>query len=149
MNKNDAISCVLRSKGGEIWSVAPQTCVYDALEIMADREVGALLVMEGSHLAGVVSERDYARKVILQGRSSKDTAVSEIMTSEVVTVTPRHTVDECMKLMTELRVRHLPVTDGVHIAGIVSLGDLVKYVITAQEQEIQHLTAYIAGAYPA
>ena len=149
MNKNDAISRVLRQKGEEIWSVAPDTTVYDALEIMANREVGALLVLEGGRLAGVVSERDYARKVILQGRSSKDTAVGEIMTHGVVTVTPSHTVDECMKLMTELRVRHLPVTEGGRIVGIVSLGDLVKYVITAQQEEIQHLHAYIAGAYPA
>lgn len=148
MNKTDPISRVLKQKGGTIWSVAPNTCVYDALELMAEREVGALLVMEGSQLAGVISERDYARKVILQGRSSKDTAVADIMTAEVVTVTPRHTVDECMKLMTELRMRHLPVTDGGRITGVVSLGDLVKYVITAQEAEIQHLQAYIAGAYP-
>ena len=148
MNKTDPISSVLRHKGAEIWSVTPDTSVYDALELMAEREVGALLVMEGNHLAGVVSERDYARKVILQGRSSKDTAVGEIMTAEVITVTPRHTVDECMKLMTELRVRHLPVTDTTGIAGVISLGDLVKYIITAQEEEIQHLHAYIAGAYP-
>jgi CBS domain-containing protein len=148
MNNNDAISRVLRQKGAEIWSVAPDTTVYDALEIMADREVGALLVLEGDRLSGVISERDYARKVILQGRSSRDTAVGDIMTHGVVTVTPSHTVDECMKLMTELRVRHLPVTEGGRIVGIVSLGDLVKYVITAQQEEIQHLHAYIAGAYP-
>ena len=148
MNNNDAISRVLRQKGDEIWSVAPDMTVYDALEIMADREIGALLVLEGGRLAGVISERDYARKVILQGRSSRDTAVGDIMTQGVVTVTPSHTVDECMKLMTELRVRHLPVTEGSQIAGVVSLGDLVKYVITAQQEEIQHLQAYIAGAYP-
>ena len=148
MNKNDAISRVLRQKGEEIWSVTPGTTVYDALEMMADREVGALLVIEGGRLEGVVSERDYARKVILQGRSSKDTFVGDIMTHGVVTVTPAHTVDDCMKLMTELRVRHLPVTEGGRIAGVVSLGDLVKYVITAQQEEIQHLHAYIAGAYP-
>src|SRR5688572_29390493 len=112
MNNNDAISRVLRQKGEQIWSVAPDTTVYDALEIMADREVGALLVLEGDRLSGVISERDYARKVILQGRSSRDTAVGDIMTHGVVTVTPSHTVDECMKLMTELRVRHLPVTEG-------------------------------------
>jgi CBS domain-containing protein len=149
MNKTDPIANVLRQKGGDIWTVSPETSVFDALELMAEREVGALLVMEGSQLAGVVSERDYARKVILQGRSSRDTKVREIMTAEVITVTPRHTIDECMKLMTELRVRHLPVTEAAGIAGVVSLGDLVKYVISAQENEIQHLQAYIAGAYPA
>jgi CBS domain-containing protein len=148
MNNNDAISRVLRQKGEQIWSVTPDTTVYDALEIMADREVGALLVLESDDLVGVISERDYARKVILQGRSSKDTLVADIMTHGVVTVTPSHTVDECMKLMTELRVRHLPVTEGSQIVGVVSLGDLVKYVITAQQEEIQHLHAYIAGAYP-
>lgn len=148
MNKSDAISRVLKHKGDEIYSVTPDTTVYDALEKMADREVGALLVMQEGRLVGVISERDYARKVILQGRSSRDTAVSDIMTHGVVTVTPSHTVDECMKLMTELRVRHLPVTEGGRISGVVSLGDLVKYVISAQEEEIQHLHAYIAGAYP-
>ena len=148
MNNSDAIGRVLKHKGDEIWSVTPDTTVYDALEKMADREVGALLVMDEGRLVGVISERDYARKVILQGRSSRDTAVSDIMTHGVVTVTPSHTVDECMKLMTELRVRHLPVTEGGRISGVVSLGDLVKYVISAQEEEIQHLQAYIAGAYP-
>ena len=148
MNNADPISRVLRHKGGEIWSVSADTTVYDALEVMADREIGALLVMDRGQLQGVVSERDYARKVILQGKSSKDTLVSEIMTPGVITVTPSHTVDDCMKLMTELRVRHLPVTEGGRIVGVVSLGDLVKYVISAQQEEIQHLQAYIAGAYP-
>ena len=122
--------------------------MFDALELMADREIGALLVMEGGRLSGMVSERDYARKVILQGRSSRETAVSEIMTANPMTVTPGQTVDQCMKLMTEHRIRHLPVLDGDQIVGVVSLGDLVAYVIGAQEAEIQHLHAYIAGGYP-
>lgn len=149
MNRTDAISSVLNRKGREVFSIPPSTCVYDALEIMADREVGAIIVMEDGRLAGVVSERDYARKVILQGRSSRDTAVSEIMTEDLVTVTPRHTIDECLKLMTDHRVRHLPVMDGGVVAGVVSLGDLVKWIISAQEEEIQHLHAYITGGYPA
>jgi CBS domain-containing protein len=149
MKNTDTIGSVLRGKGREVYSVAPSTCVYDALEIMADKEIGALLVMENGRAVGLVSERDYARKVILQGRLSKDTAVSEIMTSDLVSVTPEDTVDECMRLMTEHRVRHLPVMANGDVVGMVSLGDLVKWIIDSQEQEIRHLHAYIAGAYPA
>jgi CBS domain-containing protein len=149
MNRTERIGSVLGAKGREIFSIPPSTCVYDALAIMADKEIGALLVMEDGRLAGVMSERDYARKVILEGRSSKDTAVSDIMTSEVITVTPDDTVDECMRLMTENRIRHLPVIQGHQVVGVVSLGDLVKWIISAQEEEIQHLHAYISGGYPA
>jgi CBS domain-containing protein len=140
---------LLQSKGSQVHSITPDAKVIEALKLMADKEVGALAVVEGSRLAGMISERDYARKVILQGKSSKDTTVREIMTPGVITVTLSHTVDDCMKLMTELRVRHLPVTEGGRIVGVVSLGDLVKYVISAQQEEILHLQAYIAGAYPA
>jgi len=147
MNHTDPVAAVLRQKGREIFSVLPGTSVYDALALMADKGVGALLVMEGGRLLGVISERDYARKVILQGRSSKDTVVDEIMTAELVEVTPRHTVDDCMKLMTDHRVRHLPVVDERSVTGVVSMGDLVKYVITAQRDEIEHLQAYITGGY--
>jgi CBS domain-containing protein len=149
MDRTDAILSVLKQKGTGVFSISPSTCVYDALEIMADKEIGALPVMVSGRLAGMVSERDYARKVILQGKSSKDTAVSEIMTSEVITVTPEDSVDTCMMLMTQHRVRHLPVVERDEVVGIVSLGDLVKYVISAQEQEISHLHAYITGGYPA
>jgi CBS domain-containing protein len=148
MKNTDAIASVLRGKGREVFSVAPSTCVYDALEIMADKEIGALLVVENGRPVGLVSERDYARKVILQGRHSKDTAVSEIMSSDLVSVTPRDTVEECMRLMTEHRVRHLPVLHNGEVVGMVSLGDLVKWIIDSQEAEIRQLHAYIAGAYP-
>jgi CBS domain-containing protein len=147
MDHTDTISSVLKSKGREVYTTRPSTSVYDALANMADHHIGALLVVEDERLLGVVSERDYARKVILQGRSSKDTLVSEIMTPDLFTVTPRETVDHCMKLMTEHRIRHLPVLENGQIAGVVSLGDLVKWIITTQEAEIQHLQAYIAGSY--
>src|SRR3954452_14525150 len=111
MNHTDAVAAVLRQKGREIFSVPPGTSVYDALARMAEKGVGALLIMDGARLRGIISERDYARKVILQGRSSRETTVDEIMTEDLVAVTPRHTVDECMKLMTDYRVRHLPVVD--------------------------------------
>jgi CBS domain-containing protein len=147
MNRTDSIQSVLRQKGHDVFSIPPGTSVYDALALMAEKEVGALLVMEDNHLRGIVSERDYARKVILQGRSSKDTGVVEIMSDELITVPPDQTVDYVMKLMTEYRVRHVPVMDGRQVIGVVSMGDLVKYVISAQMEEIEHLTAYIAGGY--
>lgn len=149
MNYTDTISTLLKNKGREVYTIGPSTTVFDALAMMADRRVGALLVVEDNRLLGVVSERDYARKVILQGRSSRDTQVSEIMTPDLITVTPKDTVDRCMKLMTAERIRHLPVLEGGQIVGIVSLGDLVKSIIGAQEAEIQHLHAYIAGSYTA
>jgi len=148
MNRSDAIRCVLRQKGGDVYAITPDTTVYDALATMAEKKVGALVVQSDGQLVGIVSERDYARKVILQGRSSRDTAVSEIMNEHVLTVTPSHTVDDCMKLMTEARVRHLPVTgDDARVIAVLSMGDLVKYVITAQREEIEALHAYIAGTY--
>ena len=140
---------ILRAKHGTLLSISPDADVFDALATMARHDVGALAVLDRGRLVGMFSERDYARKVILQGRLSKDTAVSEIMTSHLVSVTPDDTVDECMRLMTEHRVRHLPVMANGDVAGMVSLGDLVKWIIDSQEQEIRHLHAYIAGAYPA
>jgi CBS domain-containing protein len=149
MIRSDAVRCVLRQKGREVFSVTPATSVYDALAVMAEKGVGALLVMEEGCLLGLISERDYARKVILQGRSSRETEVREIMSEDLLTVTPEHTIDECMQLMTERRVRHLPVIDRGQVGGIVSMGDLVKYTISAQMQEIKHLHAYITGGYNA
>jgi CBS domain-containing protein len=140
---------LLQEKGSLVFTISPGTTVYDALAIMAEREVGALVVTEGDNIAGIVSERDYARKVILQGRSSRDTPVRDIMTSGLLSVTPSETVDDCMKLMTEHKVRHLPVIESGRLVGIVSLGDLVKWIISTQQDTIQHLHAYISGGYPA
>jgi CBS domain-containing protein len=149
MQHTDTVGSVLRGKGREVHSVPPTISVYEALEIMAEKEIGALLVIDRGRPAGMISERDYARKVILQGRLSRETAVAEIMSSELVSVTPRDTVDECMRLMTENRIRHLPVMENGEVAGMISLGDLVKCIIDSQEAEIRQLHAYIAGGYPA
>lgn len=136
---------ILRAKGSQLYSVAPTDFVLRAIEIMADHHLGALLVMNEGTLIGIVSERDYARKVILQDRSSHDTPVSEIMTSPAVTVTPRDTVHHCMQLMTERRFRHLPVVDSGRVVGILSIGDLVKAVMEEQSAQIEQLERYIAG----
>ncbi len=139
------VGSLMRRKGGEVWSLAPSATVYDAVAMMADKRVGALLVMEKDQLLGIVSERDYARKVILQGRSSRDTPVSEIMSSPVITVTPDHSIDECMRIVTEHRFRHLPVVESGKVTGMVSIGDLVNWVVTEQRETIRHLEAWIAG----
>lgn len=147
---SERIEQILRNRSkGEIWSVSPGATVYEALALMAEKEIGALMVVENGRLAGVISERDYARKVILQGKHSKDTPVSEIMSTDLVTVTPAHYVDECMRLMSDFRVRHLPVLDGERLVGVVSIGDLVKAIITDQAQTIDQLHTYIGGTYPA
>ena len=143
---SDTIASILRKKGGGIWSIAPHASVYDAIAMMADKRVGSLLVMVGSQLVGIITERDYARKVILQGRSSKDTPVEEIMTRDVATVTPDHTIDDCMRIITQLRVRHLPVVCDNEVIGIISIGDLVNSIISAQADTIEHLHTYIHGA---
>ena len=148
MQPVDKIDSVLKLKGGQIWSVAPSATVYEAIEKMSAKGVGALLVLVDGHLAGIISERDYARKVILRDRSSKQTQVQEIMTSPVVTVTPQHSVEECMRMMTENRVRHLPVVDRDRVVGIISIGDLVNWIISAHEETIGHLKSYITGNYP-
>lgn len=145
----DAVSSVLRRKSSDrkILSIGPDASVYEAIAMMAENSVGALLVVSDELLVGILSERDYARKVVLQSRSSKDTRVSDIMTTPVITVSPAHTVEECMRLMTDRRIRHLPVVEGSTIAGIVSIGDLVRSVITLQGETIQYLQQYINGQY--
>ncbi len=132
-----------KSKGRSVFSIAPDALVYDALKLMAEKDVGALVVIEGGRLAGIISERDYARKVILHGKSSHDIRVREIMTGKVITVHPGQTVAECMALMTDKRIRHLPVTEGERLIGLLSIGDLVKEVIADQEQTIKQLESYI------
>jgi CBS domain-containing protein len=136
---------VLKGKSRELFSTRPDATVYEAIEIMADKQVGALLVMEKDELVGIISERDYARKIILKGKSSKETPVAEIMTSSVLTVSPQHTVGDCMRIITENRVRHLPVLESGRVAAMVSIGDLVNWIITEQQQTIRHLEAYISG----
>ena len=146
---SETVASVLKSKGSAIWSIAPDATVYEAIAMMANKGVGALLVLAGGRLEGIISERDYARKVILEGRSSKDTPVREIMTRSVKTVTPDHTVDECMQIMTESRIRHLPVVERDTVVGIVSIGDMVRATIAAQAATIDHLHTYILGTtYP-
>ncbi len=148
MELQDPISAILRHKGQQIWWIDPTASVYEAIETMSERRVGALLVMFEGRLVGVISERDYARKVILQGRSSKETEVREIMTSPVISVAPMHTVDQCMRIMTSHRIRHLPVVEGERVVGVVTIGDLVNWIISAQEATINHLENYITGKYP-
>ena len=146
MQVPDPVSAIFKQKSERIWSIVPTAAVYEALSVMADNEIGCLLVMDGGNLVGLVSERDYARKVILRGRSSKETRVDEIMTSPPLTVGPGCSVDEAMRTMTEHRVRHLPVIDSKGtVLGIVSIGDLVKWIITTHEQTIEQLQSYIAG----
>ncbi len=148
MEVSDPIRSVLEFKGHDVFFVDPQTSVYEAIETMADRGIGALLVMTGDKLVGLISERDYARKIILKGRSSRETRVEEVMSSPVVCARPDDTVDNCMRIMTTNRIRHLPVADNDRIVGILSIGDLVNWIITAQAETIGHLHSYIAGSYP-
>lgn len=139
------IKNLLDAKGRDVASVAPDRSVLDAIMIMAEKGIGALMVMDGGKLAGIVTERDYARKVILKGRSSKETQVSEIMTADVSTATSDDTVKNCMNVMTDQRIRHLPVIDGGEVSGIISIGDLVKAIIADQAQEIEQLEHYISS----
>ena len=143
-----AVGSVLKRKGREVWFVTPDQTVYEAIERMADKGVGALLVISADKLVGIISERDYARKVILKGKSSKATLVNEIMTSPVIFVAPDRAVDECMGIMTRNRIRHLPIMENEKVLGVVSIGDLVKWIGSEQEETIEHLQNYISARYP-
>jgi CBS domain-containing protein len=137
---------ILESKGNEIFTIAPDTSVYHALELMVEKNVSALLVMENDQLAGIFTERDYARKVVLKGKKSTETTIGEIMTSDLITVAPNSTIDECMGLMTGKYIRHLPVLDNGKLAGIISIGDVVRRIIEDQKSIIGHMEQYIAGS---
>jgi CBS domain-containing protein len=148
MSISDSVNAILHHKGTEVYTVTPTLTVFEAIQIMADRNVGALVVTAGGRVTGIITERDYTRKVALKGKSSKETLVSELLSEPVIFVTPEHSVEDCMRLMVHHRVRHLPVMDGDRLAGVVSIGDLVNWTISAQSREIDQLKTYIMGQYP-
>jgi len=147
MDVSGTISAILGQKSGEIFSVTPDTTVHDAVAMMDEKNIGAVLVMKGSKLVGMLSERDYTRKVMLRGKKSADTKVSEIMSSKLTVAHPNEGVEECLRVMTDKRFRHLPVLDGEKVVGVISIGDLVKHVISCQSATIAHLENYISGGY--
>lgn len=144
-----AARTLLEHKGGDLWTISPSATVFEAIRLMSEKNIGALPVLEGESLAGIVSERDYMSKVMLKGRSSKETTVGEIMTRGVVTVEPQQSVSQCMDIITQHRVRHLPVVEQGRLIGVVSIGDLVRWIIATQRVTIEQLEKYIAGGYPA
>ena len=148
MKTTGIIANILQLKGRTVWSISPEATVFDAVKLLAEKNVGALLVMSGDKLVGVFSERDYTRKIVLKGRNSKETRVAEVVSTPVITVTENHTVEECMRLMTDHRVRHLPVVEGERVVGIVSIGDLVNWIIHTQSAALEQMQHYIAGGYP-
>ena len=149
MKSSVPISALLHHKGTALWSITPELTVFEAIKLMAEKNIGALLVLSGGKLVGVVTERDYTRKIALQGKKSKETQVREVLSTTIVSVTPDHTVEACMKLMTEHRVRHLPVLENEKVTGIVSIGDLVNWTISAQDAAIAQMEQYIAGGVAA
>jgi CBS domain-containing protein len=140
------VRSVLKSKGNTIWSIEPDTLVFDALKVMADKNIGALLVIKEDRLIGIFSERDYARKVALKGESSHKITIKDIMTSEVIWVNPEQSIEECMELMTSKHIRHLPVLENKKLIGLISIGDVVKAIISQHEDTIKHLENYITGS---
>jgi len=148
MNSSGTVSALLHHKSSELWSVAPEATVFEAIKLMADKNIGALLVMSAGKLVGMFTERDYTRKIALQGKTSKDTRVREVVSREVISVGVNHSVEECMKLMTEHRVRHLPVVEADKVIGLVSIGDLVNWIISTQSAQIDQMAQYISGGYP-
>ncbi len=149
MNVTGNIDSILNQKRGEVISIDPDATVYDAVALMAEKNVGALLVVEHGELVGIISERDYTRKIMLHGKRSRDTKVKEIMTSQLTTVDPKQSVDDCLRFMTEKRIRHLPVVRAGDICGVISIGDLVKHVISVQGAALEQLERYISGGYAA
>lgn len=147
MDVGGTIDGILAHKSGEIFSVSPDATVFEAVQMMDSKNVGALLVMEGDRLIGIISERDYTRKVMLRGKRSRETKVSEIMSSELTVAHPHEPVEQCLRFMTEKRVRHLPVLEGDKVRGVISIGDLVKWIISAQSATIAQLESYISGGY--
>src|SRR6266568_2133553 len=147
MDVSGHIGAILGQKSAEIFSISPESTVFKAIEMMADKNVGALLVMKGEKLVGIISERDYTRKVYLRGKSSKETRVEEIMSTNVTVTHPYQGVDECLRLMTDKHIRHLPVLENDKVVGVISIGDLVKHVISCQSAAIAHLENYIHGGY--
>jgi CBS domain-containing protein len=144
----ETVGSILKAKGRHVWSISTDATVYEAIALMAEKQIGALIAMSGTDLVGIVTERDYARKVILRGRSSRDTPVCAIMSCPVVTVTPQHTVDQCLRMMTAGGIRYLPVMGAASVSGIVSIGDLVRSVLSMQAHTIDQLETYIASGYP-
>jgi CBS domain-containing protein len=147
MDVSGNVSAILGQKPREIFSISPDATVYDAVKLMAEKNIGAVLVIEGEKLVGLLSERDYSRKIMLKGKRSRETKVSEIMSTELTVIPPNEPVDRCLRLMTDKRFRHLPVLDGEKVVGVISIGDLVKYVIDCQSAAIDHLESYIHGGF--
>jgi CBS domain-containing protein len=145
---HDTVDAILKQKGSRVWSIPGEATVFEAIQLMAARNIGALVVLHGTRLDGIFTERDYTRKIALHGKSSKDTVVSDIISHQICVAAPDSTVEECMRLMTANRVRHLPVLNGDVLVGLVSIGDLVNWIIRAQSMEIDQLHSYIAGSYP-
>lgn len=139
------INLILEKKGRQVYHVTAQTCVFDALQMMLEKNISALLIMEQENLLGIFTERDYARKLVLQGKSSKETPVREIMTADLLTLSTNSTIDQCMEMMTDKKIRHLPVLENNFVIGMISIGDVVKFIIEDQKQTIQQLESYIAS----